>query len=160
MGDKDADGPGKGDKIGWKWKAEPTTVLADFGDPTSTTDYALCIYDEAPPTLIAGFEIPAASPCGDDACWRAVADKGFKFSDPAATFGGASRVIVRAEPTPGRARITLKGKGANLLFATLPPVPNVVVQLIRDDSAICWETVHPLSSVKTSTTKAFKSTIP
>ena len=41
--------------IKWKWRAGAATSLAAFGDPTTATDYAICIYDAS------GLPIPAQS---------------------------------------------------------------------------------------------------
>src|SRR5262245_40763789 len=56
----------------WRWRPGSATDLADFGDPLTTTDYALCFYDQSarPQPFIANVA-PAATG------WRALA-KGYK----------------------------------------------------------------------------------
>src|SRR4029077_11332506 len=51
--------PNSGDTILWKWTKGADTTLGEFGDPTSTADYALCVYEDG--VLQHGFDIPAGA---------------------------------------------------------------------------------------------------
>ncbi len=39
------DGKGGKDRLSWRWGAGQQTLLADLGDPTTSSAYALCLYD-------------------------------------------------------------------------------------------------------------------
>ena len=158
--DAGEDGASDRDKLSWKWREEPTTVVGDFGDPTTASDYVLCVYTGATASLVAGAELPAAATCGTVDCWRAVGDKGFKFKDAAAMYQGVKSMSLKADATPGRASISLRGKGTELVFVGLPFVGPVVVQLNRTDSTVCWQTSHPSGSFQSNTPSLFKSKIP
>ncbi len=158
--DADADGASARDKLTWKWSDEPVTVVDDFGDPTTSSDYVLCLYGGAAGLLIAGAELPAAATCGASACWRESGQKGFKFKDAAAAYGGVKSLALKADSSAGRARVTVRGKGAALNFVGLPFPDPVLVQLNRVDSAICWQTTHALGSFQTNEASSFKSRIP
>jgi hypothetical protein len=49
--------PDKGDLFVWKWVKGEATTLADFGDPTTTDAYTLCVFDDG--TEVFRANIPA-----------------------------------------------------------------------------------------------------
>jgi hypothetical protein len=121
--------PDTGDSLSWKWAKGDTTPLADFGDPSGSDAYRLCIYDAT--GVRVGATAPAGASCGTLPCWDLNAS-GFKYKDKAGTPDGIVQVQLKAGTTPGRASILVKGKGAALrlpLTATL--ASPVTVQLRR-----------------------------
>lgn len=111
------------------------------GDPTQTTDYAVCIFDSSAgvPGLAQTLEIPAGPP------WTASGASGnYKYVDPARAAGGVEqvRVLVKSPTKPGK--FQLKAKGTNLTLRG--PVdgtryftndPGVVVQ-VENGGGSCW----------------------
>src|SRR5262249_21859925 len=111
----------------------------DFGDPTTDTDYVLCVYDEIAdvPTLILANAIPAGDLCAGQPCWKPTT-RGFKFANKAAIPDGLTAVTLK-EGLEGASQITLKGVGSNLRCPPLPLAQDtkIVVQL-KNDLGGCW----------------------
>jgi CSLREA domain-containing protein len=158
--DRDADGAGAKDKLTWKWLKGPAAVQADFGNPTTTAEYTLCIYTGAPQAATIEAFVPAGGTCGSAACWKALGTKGYRRSDPAAGAGGVAKIILKGGTS---AKITAKGKGANLDIdaGTLPlSAGDVLVQLSNSDNTNCWQSALPMGSVKANSETLFKAKTP
>lgn len=129
-------------KLQWKYGPGDTTPKADFGDPLATTSFELCVYDEnaGDPRLAARYVIPAGGTCGAAPCWRE-SSSGFKYTDKAHASDGISSLVLKQGLAPGKTKIILAGKGANLPLPVLPFLQssNVVMQL-RGSHGVCWET--------------------
>jgi hypothetical protein len=121
------------DRVVWRWTTG-TTTLAQLGDPSTTTDYALCIFDRGTGRLrhLTTVDAPAGAGCGGRACWSRTR-AGFRYTNRA----GPLRRLVLTSGLPGRARIVAKGQGAGLGMPGLPLAPMVVVQL-RNRDGECW----------------------
>ena len=63
------DTSGDKDQMQWKWTSGAATTTAEFGTPTGTTGYVLCLYDGT--TLISSTTIPAAGSCNGGRAGRA-----------------------------------------------------------------------------------------
>ncbi len=130
-------------QIAWSWKKGPAIDVADFGDPTTATGYTFCVFDEsgAEPVVIFGAEAPAGGTCGRRDCWagrgRPRGSRGFKYSDRERTPDGLATIELKPGDA-GRARLTVKGRGANLLLPALPVSIPLVGQLWADGEG-CWE---------------------
>lgn len=124
----------------WKWSGTGTTK-ADFGDPTATSSYQLCLYDQTggTPTLQLAAVAPAGGTCGSLACWLASAT-GFQYLDPALTSDGLAKMLLKAGP-PGAAKLFVQGRGPRLPRPALPLTPPVTVQL-SNGSGSCWDAVY------------------
>jgi hypothetical protein len=131
-------------RLTWKWNKGAVTPRADFGDPTATTGYRLCIYDEsaATPRLAFSAGAPAGGTCGNAPCWRSTG-KGFTYKDKERSPDGLQQIVLKEGLVPGKAKIIVRGKGANLRLPALPldQDPAVTVQL-RSSDGTCWETRH------------------
>ena len=128
------------DLVLWKWFPGDATDPADFGLPTVSTDYTLCIYDQTgnTPSLRLGVSAPAAELCSTRPCWRETSS-GFRYGDRTLTPNGLLRLQLESG-IAGRARITLKGRGPLLRLPSLPFVQQsrVIVQL-KNGVGQCWE---------------------
>ena len=124
----------------------------------------LCVYDETGgiPSLKLGVSAPAGGMCGSKACWKQLggaSPKGFKYQDPDLTPSGTQIVILKAGAAD-KAKILVKGKGANLPATTaFPQDTDVTAQLVRSDGGVCWQAVYPAPALKNSGGK-FKDKIP
>jgi hypothetical protein len=126
--------PGDGDKLGWKWLGA-ATMKDEFGNPLGSDDYALCLYEDG--ALIKTFSIPAGQLCAGKPCWHESA-KGFSYADGDLTPHGV-RTLKLAEGTEGRAKITLKGRGANLGLPDVGQLTGVLdVQIRKTSGGPCW----------------------
>jgi hypothetical protein len=114
------------------WWARGNVAASDFGDPTASTGYAVCVY--ADDALIATEEIEAGTG------WKRSATGVLRFNDKQGNADGITRVVLR--PDEKRASIFVGGRGA-LLDLPSPPLAydtSVKVQLARKDAKACWET--------------------
>ena len=140
----------------WRWTRGEETGSDDFGDPTATDDYALCIFEDSAgfPRLMHATPIPAGGTCGGEPCWTPLGtppgDGGFRYDDVTGSQLGLESLLLKPG-AEGRARITAKSRGAGL---GLPPQldvdPPVTVQLQREDGT-CWEAYYTTPSVSTDT---------
>ena len=112
-------GVGFKDFVTGKWKGEATAV-EDFGDPTTTDRYALCLYDEtsATPALVFEKEIPVGGTCDGEPCWSTATD-GLQYVGGPAKPTSIRSVDLRAG-ADGKARILVRASG---IAAGPPPRP-------------------------------------
>lgn len=136
--------PDTRDRVLWKWTNGAATSPAEFGDPLTSADYALCVFDQQ------GGEdhlvMSAVAPHG--AKWLPNAT-GFKYKDPTLTPDGILGIMLKAGAA-GKAKISVKGRGPNLgLPAILSAVTvPVTVQLLGPDGA-CWDATYPVADAST-----------
>jgi len=121
-------------QLRWKWKNGPQIDVHDFGDPRTTTNYTLCVYDQddqAPSGLRLMLEanVPTSTKWSPNA-------KGFKYLDSTLGADGMQLIILKSGAA-GKGKITLKAKGSNLGLANLPATPPLAVQLKASNGA-CW----------------------
>jgi cysteine-rich repeat protein len=168
---KDGD-TAKKDKIIWKWLKGPQTDHADFGDPSSSDDYLLCVYDRSAgsPSVALAARLPFGGVCNGKPCWkqlgRETAPKGYRYLDRDLTPNGIQKLKL-GPGDAGKAKLLLVGKGGSL------PLPgpvgvdkyfnqdgDVSVQLSRGSAAPCWETVFPAAATKRNTATQFLAKSP
>jgi hypothetical protein len=126
------------DKLIWKWGKGALTTTAEFGDPTTTADYALCFYAGPGADLLQGLGVPANA-----TKWAALGTKGYKYNDPAGAEAGITKIIVKGGAF-GKSKALVKGKGLGLpdFDSDLPIATGdlpLIVQLRNNDNGICWE---------------------
>ena len=130
---KDSATNDNGDNIKFLWRGGPS-IIPDMGDPTQTTRYELCVYDDRGVRLAMGVA-PGAG-------WQSVgspsAPTGYKYKDAAAAQQGVKLVRTKANNLD-KARVQLVGKGAAMPdTAGLPLQYPVTAQLYASDG-VCWE---------------------
>jgi len=128
----------------WKWNNGATTTLAELGDPTLTTAYALCLYgsEAGVVQLLSAANIPAAAQCGGEPCWKRLSDKGFRYKDLIGAFGGVQKIILKSGDT-GKAKALVKSRGDQIEMPPIPipQEPSVVVQLVNGEGQ-CWDAAY------------------
>lgn len=131
--------PERPQKLSWKWASGSATTKADFGDPTASTDVAICIYDDTAGVSQPVFAqlLQGGSSCGTRACWTATAT-GFSYRDSRGDAGPISKLVLRAG-TDGRARISARGKGGLLGLPALPLAQQPAVTVQLNNGTTCWE---------------------
>jgi uncharacterized delta-60 repeat protein len=137
----------------WKWARGESTSIEEFGDPTSTTDYALCLYGGTAGALIpqGEFKVPASA-----VNWSATGT-GFKYDDPVASEDGMRRTSLRKSDR-ARAKVLFKGEGGALPEPPLPFAPSrlpLIVRLIGTN--VCWESRFESADVVTDDGAVFKA---
>ena len=135
------DASGAKDQFVWKWKLGGATAAADFGDPTSTTNYALCLYDKVPVGIRPVLEkhARAVTDCGGTSCWTLTAG-GYRYRDSHSE-QGAIRDLRMQSGDAGHSSLNVRAVGANLSLPNLPLAknPSVKVQLLNIENGKCWE---------------------
>lgn len=134
--------PSTKDRLQWKWNKGTATSLADFGDPLTSDEYALCLYDDT--TLRATLRIPAGGTCNGRPCWRATS-KGFQYKNKEALTlpDGITQLVLRAG-SDGRAAIQAQGRGSQLPLPSLSAFSDTLrVQLRNRTSGLCWNATFP-----------------
>ena len=140
------------DKLVWKWIKGQQTDQDDFGVPTGTTNYALCIYAGTVDTLIYDPEVSA-----DPLLWKPISDKGYKYKDPGGSDDGVTKVLLKGGAN-GKAKTLMKGKGINLPDTTLGNLPfPVTAQLINSANSVCFEGQYDLPDEILNTSEKFKA---
>jgi hypothetical protein len=132
------------DRLAWQWSHGSATTRQDlgepFGDPTTTTAYDLCVYDDG--GLRAALRIPAGGFCPTPTkpCWRALPPGGFTYKNPTGLPDGVTRVVLHPGIS-GKAFMKLKGAGAAL---PLPPLASLSgtlrIQLRNRSTGLCFDT--------------------
>ena len=140
------------DKLIWKFTGGMlASTQMDFADPTTTTGYRLCIYDDG--GLRSQVSIPAS------AFWVPISTTGYKYKDTAATASGVAKAILKSG-IPGKSKIILKGKGTNLPdpIDTLALSGAVTVQMVNSNSGACWADTY--ATATSSDTESYKAKRP
>jgi cysteine-rich repeat protein len=120
-----------GDTLTWKCAAADATTLGELGDPSAGAGYQLCLYDAA---AVAQPRLAAAAPGGGG--WK-VSSSGVTYRSQTGAPAGLRIVKVKAGGA-GRAKVLVKGKGAQLTLPDLAGLtPPVTVQL-RGAAGTCW----------------------
>jgi hypothetical protein len=140
--------PDGADRLVFRLPGVDGVSVADFGDPTTTTDYALCVIqadEDLGTRLLLSARAPAASTCGGRPCWKATR-RGFRYADRRRTSDGLASVVASATGGTGRFRVI--GRGSRL-SPSLDPIfsyPDALwVQLRTADR--CWGAFYPVPEV-------------
>jgi hypothetical protein len=118
------------DLVRWIWSRGEATAAGDFGDPTTSTSFALCLYDDAG-TLLYGSLIEAGGTCGTKPCWKALGtppgSAGFKYKSKTREPHGIAKLTLKPGDA-GKAKIVAKG-GHELLYAGSAGAPELPLSL-------------------------------
>ena len=126
------------DRLKWKWQKGDETLVADMGDPTSTTEYALCVYDgeSGSPAFSTQLEVPPSLN------WQNKGAKGFKYKDKNLIADGVKQIQLKPG-SAGKAKIKFQAQGLNLPMPLPAGLtffeqdPSVTVQLLNS-LGLCW----------------------
>ncbi len=151
-----------GDTLVWNWDKGQATDAADFGDPLTTDESVLCIYDEsaATSTLVFRAAAPAGGTCeGDQSCWRKLGKSadgaGYAYEDAGRASDGLAEMLLK----PGsnrKARIVVTAKGEKLALPPLPLALPARVQLQTTNGG-CWEATYSTKGAKKNNARRFKA---
>lgn len=119
----------------WTLNQGEANDLADFGDPKTTTGYAVCGYAGTHSDLVFEASIPA-----DATSWAPLTApaSGWQYSNTLTPSDGIHQIDLVAG-AEGQASIGVMGGGAGL--PALPHNPDYPVrfQLINNETGVCWE---------------------
>lgn len=129
------------DRLVWRWTGGATSI-SEFGDPTDSTDYALCIYDTTAgnPLLALELTVSAGETCTHNKpCWKAT-KTGFRYNDRSWLSDGVHSIQLKGGTGT---HITVKA-GRYQMPTPLQPFhqdPQVTVQLVNS-AGTCWEATY------------------
>jgi cysteine-rich repeat protein len=130
------------DSLSWSWTSGYPVAALDFGNPSQVTDLTLCVFDQTGLKLSA--TAPAAGTCHGRSCWSTAGGK-VKYTDRDLTPDGLLKIVAKPGD-PGKAKITVKGKGENLGMPSLGLAGTVTVRLKRSGGPACWQAKFPAAS--------------
>jgi hypothetical protein len=140
--------------IVWKWRSDVTIPLAEFGDPTSTTSYSLCIYTGPTQQFLLELHAPAGGLCDGKPCWKPRGpggSKGFRYRDHTKSSDGIGSLKLRTKPML-LADLLVRAGGQNAPIPTLPLTEPVLAQMVKSDGPECWEAHYTAPPKKNNTT--------
>jgi cysteine-rich repeat protein len=125
------------DHVHFRWSRGPAVAMSDFGNPTTTTRYALCVYDEVNGVPSSPYRGEPGGTCGRTSCWRQVPN-GWSFTSRPTTPNDLTRVVLHAGGA-GKATLAATADRADLALVPFPlrATPAVVAQL-RTTTGACW----------------------
>ncbi len=149
LSNKSVDGK---DAIKWKWSKGARTTLAEFGSPTTSTSYQVCIYDRTG----LRFEIthPAGGTCAGKPCWKANGTNGFSYKDKELTPDGGLSLKLK-QGAIGKAQIQFQGRGGALAMPSLTTIVQPLIVQIQNSDGLCWEATYSGPATK-QTAEQFK----
>jgi hypothetical protein len=146
--------PDSKDKLTWKFIKGPATTQTQLGDPTTTADYALCVYAGSANALVAQINVPPSN-----TKWKTLGTKGYKFLDNTLADDGAQKILVKGGAA-GKSKMLVKGKGVNLPDPVLPLDFPVTVQLFNYQTGVCFDSSFSALSAKKNVPTLFKAKNP
>ena len=133
------------DKLIFRWLHGAATTSGDLGDPSTSTTYAVCVYEdtEGTPTKVLDAVAPVGGLCGSRDCWKRLGPlppSGWNYTDRNATPHGLTKIVVKAGGA-GSAKLLAKGKGGRVAPPALPLTLPVAVQVVNSDGT-CWTATY------------------
>lgn len=151
-----------GRSLTWAFRDGAAATATDFGNPITTDQIGLCVYDEsgATPALRFSAITTPGTACArrgrrSRSCWRTVSGgRGFAYRDPSAQVGGLSEVRLIAG-ADGQTGIDATLRGEQL---TLPPMPAKLPLRVQLQSSAggCWEATYSRAGVKPNSARQFR----
>ena len=95
--------------------------------------------------------------------WSPISTKGYKYKDKPGTNSGITKVILKGNQNPNKAKALVKGKGLNL--DDIPDATDttkdldlpVKVQLVNEDNGKCFEANYGMADIKKNVPGKFKA---
>ena len=138
----------------WDWVQGDATTSTEFADPTSTAEYAFCIYGGTAAALTAEAELPPSPQR-----WKVSAAGGYRYKNPLGGVNGITKVLLK----PGaqdKSVASLQAKGADLPQLPLPLPAPVTVQLMNGSNGLCWGASYDVSQITTDTANEVRAKTP
>jgi len=143
------------DVFTWKWGLGEATAFDDAGDPFGNDGYSFCLFDETgSPALVFAADAPPAGSCAGPSssakpCWTTKSvpfgATGVTYKDSLRTPDGLELVDLRFGPA-GKAKITVRGKGALLPDGVLPVGAPLRAQLHGGNGG-CFEATYASTGI-------------
>lgn len=115
---------------------------AQLGNPVSgNTAYKVCVYDAANQLTGEYTVARGGQTCGDDPCWAAMSDKGYKYKDKAGTADGITKMqLVGGDAGKGKVKVMGKNGSGQLPTGVAAAMQNQTAATVQvlSSSAICF----------------------
>jgi hypothetical protein len=169
--------PDKRDKLVWKWIKGETPIFpdgGDFGRPSGTTGYALCVYDAGNNFVMQLGVLPGGT-CGAKPCWKEKRSflppepppilRAYQYRDARKPplSDGIDKLLLKGDieiKPPGKSKILVRAKKENVPDPGLVLVDPVVVELINsdsDDTGICWGDTYSGAEISRNSSTLFRA---
>lgn len=139
------------DKFRWSWGKGDATAMADFGDPANTATYRLCLYNA---TGLGAVREYAPDPFD----WTQT-KTGYKRKETLRNLSGSkigSNSFLLQSGSQGRAKIIVQEASPLAPDTTFPLEGVVTIQLVNDDTGLCFESVFEENEVKKNQTVSWQ----
>ncbi len=100
--------------------------------------------------------MPPAGTCDVRDCWRLIPRRGYRYVDRAGSNDGTTRILLRGHDLD-KAKVVFKSQGANMPDPMLPYNPPVQVQMVNDETPVCWQAEYALSDFLQNGSTRFKA---
>ena len=147
------------DALLFKWINGQATAQGDFGDPTSTEAYSVCVFDSNSTRTVTLAEVSGGGTCGTKPCWKPISTKGYVYGDKTGAEGGITLIKLLGSDQ-AKTKVLVKGKGDDLSDAPLPLVAPVRAQVIRETPGLCFESTFTSDNIKKNDGVSFKAVAP
>ena len=121
-------------QFSFQWLRGTEAVAADFANPTTSTEYDLCIYDST--GLRSALTLPAGGTCGDRPCWNILGQpdsvKGYRYRDRNGTNDGVQGALLRSGVWQRRQPLVKKA----LSKFKAPRLKTLLAEAARVDAAL------------------------
>lgn len=137
------------DLVDFKWTKGTAVEPFELGDPRTTTDYTLCVFD-GNGRLKLSASVPPGGQCGDNECWKATG-KGYQYADKLRLADGIGKLKLSSGAI-GKAQVQVRGQGRFLSLPTLPLAGGTTrVQVINDETGVCFDAQFATSKANAET---------
>jgi hypothetical protein len=149
------------DQFQFKWSKGEESLYPAFGTPSSTTSYALCIYDSigGDDDLATEFVVPPS------VAWTTKSPKTWSYKQKPATVDGVEQIKLKVGDD-GKASVLLKAKGLDIplpipvsLTEFFDQDPRVIAQLVNSDGE-CWTVEVTAAQADANEPESFKAKAP
>ena len=130
---KDND-PDSKDAVSFKWLNGDLLDSSELGDPTTTTEYTLCIFDGGGKLQLSAGVAPGGL-CDGKPCWTPK-PRGFGYKDGRAADHGIGTIKL-SSGVATKSAVMVKGVGAALPDPVLPLTEPVTVRVVNDETGVC-----------------------
>jgi YVTN family beta-propeller protein/cysteine-rich repeat protein len=130
-------------RLSWQWNRGGPLQQGDLADPTTTASYTLCVFSGAGNALAASPVLPPG------AGWAAVGSLGYRFNGTSPN--GLTTALMRGTGSVFASKALVRGRGLALPDPPMPLDLPVTVQLVKDGSPVCLESVFTSAAQNVAT---------
>ena len=152
-------------QLKWKWSNGQSVTQEALGDPLSSTNYVLCIYDHTGDVA----DLASSLVVAPDPAWDDKTPNGWLYKDTTGAQGGVTKLLLKPS-ADDKSKAQLQAKGVNYI----PSFPvgggeyfdqdtSVIVQLFKlggPGSSTCWTSTFAATDTTQNDEDGFKASVP